>query len=152
REVPVVADVDADARVLRIESRKSQIARREIELLPEAGQAMRDVSLAILAKIPPVSVNHRRGVVINAGHLLFINWRDDHHPVLFGDLAHQLSRGPIRDTLDQAVPVRILFGGKIGAVEELLQANYLHALSGGVGYHRDVFLYHRRFDLFYGTF
>src|SRR5262249_43856324 len=151
-EMPVVADVDADARVLRLKSRETKVARREIELLPEAGQAMWDVSLAVLAQALAVGVNHRRRVVVDACHLLFVDRRDDRHPVLFGDLAHQSRRRPIRDALDQTVPVRILFGGKIRAVEKLLQADDLNALFGGVGDHRDVLLDHRRFDLLDGTF
>src|SRR3954468_23812652 len=49
REVPVVADVDADPADRGVEHRVAQVARAEVELLPELRQ-VRDVVLAVLAE------------------------------------------------------------------------------------------------------
>src|SRR5215813_8481403 len=48
-KVTVVADVDPDARVGRVEGRITKIARLEIELLPESRRDVRDVVLAVFA-------------------------------------------------------------------------------------------------------
>src|SRR5436189_4649522 len=62
RKVPVIADVDTNAGVGRVESREAEIAWLEIEFLPEARVHVRNVMLAILAEIGPVSINHGGGV------------------------------------------------------------------------------------------
>src|SRR5438093_12919550 len=65
REVPVVADVDADLAHARVEDRVPQITRPEVELFPETGGAMGDMHLAELAQVAAVGIDHGRGVVVN---------------------------------------------------------------------------------------
>ncbi len=86
--MPVVADVHSNPRVSRIECRVAEVAGLEIEFFPETGIDVRDVMLAILAEILAVGVDHRRGVVIDAGDLFLVNRNDDHHAVLLGDVLH----------------------------------------------------------------
>src|SRR5262249_3470333 len=50
-EVAVVTDVDADFADGSLEHGIAEVARTEIELLPETGRGLRDVVLAILAEI-----------------------------------------------------------------------------------------------------
>ena len=57
-EVAVVTDVHADARERRIETRITKIAGTEIKLLPETGIDVRNVVLAILAEILPISIDY----------------------------------------------------------------------------------------------
>ena len=77
-----------------LEHRISEIARREIELLPEAREAVRDVRLAILAEILAVGVDDRRGVVVDAGHLLFVDRHDHDHPCFLASSCISLIVGP----------------------------------------------------------
>src|SRR5947209_8268729 len=65
REVAVVTDVDANARILRVEDGVAEIAGAEVELLPEALH-LRNVRLAILAQVAAVGVDHGRRVVVDA--------------------------------------------------------------------------------------
>src|SRR4029453_15564571 len=62
-EMPVVADVHADGRVARLEDGVAQVAGLEVELLPERGQAMRDVVLPVFADVAAVGVEDGGGVV-----------------------------------------------------------------------------------------
>src|SRR5208282_1424112 len=64
-EVPVVADVHPDPADRGVEHRVAQIARPEVELLPEAFD-LRKMGLAVLAQVAAVGVDHRRGVVVDA--------------------------------------------------------------------------------------
>src|SRR3989304_9039662 len=57
REVAVVADVDADLPVGGLEHGIPEVSGAEVELLPEAGLAVGDVGLAVLAEIAPVGVD-----------------------------------------------------------------------------------------------
>src|SRR5438270_10544889 len=126
-EVAVVADVDADLRVLRIEHRVAEVAGAEVVLLPEAGRRVRDVVLPVLAEIRAVGVDHGGRVVVDAGRLLFIERDDDDHVVLGRVLLHQLRSRPVGDLLDRLVPARVLFGAEVGSGEDLLHAEDLHA-------------------------
>src|SRR5205807_2017907 len=65
RKMPVIADVDANVGILRLEDGITEIARLEVELLPEPGSAVRDMILAILAEVPAVGVDHGGGVVVD---------------------------------------------------------------------------------------
>ena len=65
-EVAVVADVDADLADRGVEDRVAQVARAEVELLPEARVAVRDVDLAELAEVLAVGVDHGGRVVVDA--------------------------------------------------------------------------------------
>src|SRR6266496_3743361 len=82
REVPVVADVDADPADRGVERRVAQVARPEVELLQEAVH-LRDVRLAVLPEVPPVGIDDRRGVVEHARLLLLVH-RQHHHQAQFG--------------------------------------------------------------------
>src|SRR5437868_313935 len=56
--MPVIADIDADARERRVETWITKITRPEIKFFPEAGIDVRNVVLAILAEILAVVFDH----------------------------------------------------------------------------------------------
>jgi hypothetical protein len=68
-----------------------------------------------------------------------------------GGILHKPGRGAVGDALDHFVPVRILLGWEIRAVEEFLKAEYLDVLMSGVFDHREVFIDHSGFDPLDGT-
>ena len=107
---------------------------------------MRDVHLAKLAEVAAVGVDHRRRVVIDAGQVFLVDRHDQHDLVLPGELGHQLGRGAVGDALGQLVPPRLLLGAEIRAVEQLLQADDLRPLLGGLGDQGDVLVDHRLLD------
>src|SRR5882724_476482 len=113
---------------------------------------MRDVSLAILAQISSVGINHRSGVVKHTGHLLFVDRNDHRHLVFARYAAHQLSGWSIGYAFDKIVPVRVLLGRKVWSIEELLEANDLHALLRRVIDHRNVLIDHGLLDLLQWAF
>jgi hypothetical protein len=121
--VPVVADVHADARVAGLEGGVAQVARLEEELLPEA-VGVRDVVLAVLAQEGAVRVNHRRGVVVHARHLALVDGDDHGHLVLLR-VDGQPLHGGAGHLLGDVMPLRVLRGTEVGAVEDLLQAENL---------------------------
>ena len=130
REVPVVADVHADPADRGVEHRVAEVARAEVELLPEALH-LRDVGLAVLAEVLAVGVDHRRGVVEHAGLLLLVHRQDHHHAELGGERLEPLG-GRARDRLGVRVELRVLDLAEVRAVEQLLEADHLRALRGGL--------------------
>src|SRR5687768_6374272 len=127
RKVAVIADVHADIRITRLEHRVAEVPGAEVELLPEPGRAVRDVVLPILAEIRAVGIDDSGGVVVDAGAVLFVEWHDDDHLVLLGDLLHEPSGRPARDGLDRVIPSCTLLGAEVRAGEDLLHAEELHA-------------------------
>ena len=75
----IVADINAYLADGRVEHWIPQVARAEVEFLPESTQ-MGDVGLAILAQIGTIGVNDRGGVVVDACGL-----RLDHGPYHRGE-------------------------------------------------------------------
>ena len=129
-KMTVVADVDTNFRVLRFENGITQIAGREIELLPEAGMHVRDVMFAIFAKVLSIGINHCCGVEIQTRHLFFVNRDDDNHSELRCDFLHEARRRSIGNAFRQVIPANILFGTKIRTVKKLLQAKNFHFFLG----------------------
>ena len=135
-KVAVVADVDADGRVARLEHRVAEVARLEEVLLPEPA-GVRDVVLAVLAEIRAVGVVDGGGVVVDAGLLALVDRHDHRHrctsarrsPWLGGRAGHRLG---------DVVPVRVLRRAEVRAVEHFLQAEDLHAALAGLLDERDV--------------
>ena len=77
--IPLVpADQHADAAVARVEIRKAQIARREIEFLV-VERIVGNVHLAVHAQQRAVGVEHRGRVVIEAGGAPLEERGDDDH-------------------------------------------------------------------------
>jgi hypothetical protein len=64
--VAVVADIHADLAYGRLEDGIAQVARPEVELLPEALD-VGNVGLAVLAEVGAVGVDDGRRVVLHAG-------------------------------------------------------------------------------------
>ena len=145
-EVAVVADVDADLRVLGLEGRISEVAGAEVELLEEAGVALRDVHLAELAEVRAVRVDDGRRVVVDAGQVFLIHRHDEDDAVLLRQARHELRRRAARDWLSHGVPMSLLFGAEVRAIKELLQADDLAALARGLFDERHVFVNHRLLD------
>src|SRR3954454_21815242 len=131
-EVAVVADVDADLAVLRIEDRIAEVAGTEVELFPEAGGDVRDVVLAVLAEVGAVGVDDGGGVVVDAGRFFLVERDDDDHAVLPGVLLHELRRRAVGDALDRVVPARVLLGAEVRTGEDFLHADHLHAFLTGL--------------------
>ena len=128
-EVAVVADVDADARELRLERRVPEVARLEIELLPEPGRHLRNVVLAVLAEVRAVGVDHGGGVVVHAVHLALVDRHDDRHAVLLREVLDQARRRAVGHGLGEVVPACRLLGAEVRPVEQLLEAEDLHLLA-----------------------
>src|SRR5215208_4424771 len=147
RKMPVVTNVDANTLKRGVETRITEIAGPEIKLLPEPGIDVWNVVLAILAEILPVRIDHRGGVVIDAGDLFFIDRHDDHHAVFFGDFLHQPHGWTIGNPFHRFVPARLLFGAKVRRREDLLHADYLHTLFGSLFDKVKVFLNIELLDL-----
>src|SRR5258708_8944717 len=137
REMPVVADDQAEPAHRPLPYRVAEVARLEVELLPEAGADVRDVSLAVLADHRAVALDHARRRVVDTGLLLLIPGHDQHDAVLAGHLAHPADGRPVL-RLGRGVPLRVLLGAEIGAVEDLLEAHHLGALARRVRDHLDV--------------
>src|SRR5450755_2214717 len=87
-KMPIVANVDSNAGKFRFEHGISKVAGREIEFLPEAGMHVRDVMLAILAKIGAIRIDNGGRIEIEARHLLFIYRNDNDHAMFGRDLLH----------------------------------------------------------------
>ena len=135
-EVAVVADVDADRRVARLEDRVAKVARLEEVLLPEPA-GVRDVVLAVLAQVAAVGVDDCGGVVVDAGLLTLVDGHDHRHLVLARVGRHRFG-GRAGHGLGQVVPVRVLRRTEVGPVEHFLQAEDLHATTAGLLDERDV--------------
>src|SRR6266566_4269306 len=129
REVPVVADVDADPADRGVERRVAEVAGPEVELLPEAAD-VRQVGLAVLAEVAAVGVEHGRGVVEHPGLLLLVHGQDRDHVELAGQRGEPLGGRP-GHRLGQRVPVGVLHLAEVRPVEQLLEADRLRALRGG---------------------
>ena len=143
-EVPVVADVDPDLADRGLEHRVAEVARPEVELLPEPLH-VRDVGLAVLAEVRAVRVDHGRGVVVDARGLrvLLVHRHHEDHAGLLGQVLHPLRRRPVRDELGVAVVLLVLHLAEVGAVEQLLEQHHLGALLGRLVREALVLLDHR---------
>jgi hypothetical protein len=108
------------------------------------------VGLAVFAEVAAVGVDHRGGVVVDAGHRLFVDRDDDHHLVLLRELLHQFDGRAVGDALGRGVPFGILAGTEIGLGKNLLEAQDLHALTARLLDQRDVGVEHRLPDFFRG--
>src|SRR5687767_4140039 len=146
--MPVVTDVDADARERGIEARVTKISGPEVKLLPETRIYVRNVVLAIFAEILTVGVDHRRSVVVNAGDLLLVNRNDNHHAVYLGNFLHQPHGWTIRNSFHSFIPSRLLFGTEVRRGENFLHADDLHALLRRLLEKLQVFFDIQAFDLF----
>src|SRR5687767_12528152 len=150
-KVAVVADVDADRADGGLEHRIAEVPRLEVELLPEARRAVGDVVLAVLPEAAPVGVEHGGGVVVDAGHVLLVDRQHQHDGVLPGQVRELPTRRPARHLLHELIPGFVLTGAEVGAVEQLLEADDLGALRGGLGQVTGVLVDHRPLDLLDGT-
>ena len=117
REMPVVTNVHTDAGVARIKNGVAGVSRREIKLFPKTRMAMRNVVLAIFAQITSVGVDHRSGVVINAGHFDFVDGNNKNHLIFFRELLHQGDGGAVGDALGEFIPAGLLLRTKIRTVK-----------------------------------
>ena len=124
--MPVVADVDADPADRGVEHRVAEVARAEVELLPELRQ-VRDVVLAVLAEQRAVGVDDRGGVVVLALVLDLVDRQHDDQAQFLGQRLEPLGRRA-GDRLDVGVVLLVLDGAEVRAVEQLLEADDLRAL------------------------
>ena len=103
--------------------------------------------LAELAEILAVGVDDGGGVVIDARHLLLVDRHHQHHAVFLRQLLHLLGRRAVGDALGAAIPFLVLARAEIGLREDLLEAQDLHALLGGLLDQRQMGLEHQLPDL-----
>ena len=96
--------------------------------------------LAILTEKGAVRVDHRGGIVVDAGDRHFIHRHHEHDGQFARQILHQVRRRPVGNRLGRGIPLRILFGAEVWAVEELLQAYDLRAARRGFPNELDVFL------------
>jgi hypothetical protein len=89
------------------------------------------VRLAVLAEVAPVGVDDRGRVVEDAGLLLLVHRQHHHHAQLGGERLEALGGRP-RDRLGVRVVLLVLDLAEVRAVEELLEADHLRALGGGL--------------------
>jgi hypothetical protein len=124
----IVADVYADLGIRRIEHRISEVARLEVELFPESRRNVWNVILSVLPEIRSICIDDGGGVVIHARRFFLVDGNDDHHAVLLCKLLHQLRGRTVRNMLRRIVPAGRLLSAEIRSREDLLHADYLHAL------------------------
>src|SRR5580658_9208358 len=93
-KMAVVADVDADLGKAQVENRIAQVARPEVEFLPEARGHVRNMRLAVLAEVGSVVLDHRGGVVVDAFLLHLIYRYDQRDMVLARQVLHETDGGP----------------------------------------------------------
>src|ERR1041385_50504 len=148
RKVPVIADVNSNARVLGLERGIAGVTGSEVKLFPEARGHLWDVVLAILAQVFAVSIDHRSRIVVEACHLFLIDRDHDHHAVFGCDFLHQLDCGAVRDRLSQLIPAGALLRAEIRAVKNFLKAQHLDLLFRRLFNQLQVFFNHGFFDLF----
>ena len=146
----VVTDVHADGGVARLEDGVAAVSWLEEELLKEAGIHLRNVLLAILTKVSAISVIDGSGVVEDAAHLALIHRNDHHHGMLLSSVGNQVGGGA-GDFFGSLVPARVLAGAEVWSVEDLLQAQNLHALLASVFDHGKVFVHHRLLNFLDGA-
>ncbi len=127
----VVADVDADPADGRVEDGPAAVARTEVELLPEPPY-LGDVGLAVLAEVGAVRVDHGRGVVEDSRLLLLVHRQDQDDAQFAGECLEALDGRTLGDPLGVLVEGLVLDLAEVGAVEQLLEAEDLGALRGGV--------------------
>ena len=111
---------------------------------------LRNVLLAILTKVSAISVIDGSGVVEDAAHLALIHRNDHHHGVLLGSSGNQIGGGA-GDFFGSLVPARVLAGAEVWSVEDLLQAQNLHALLASVFDHGKVLVHHRLLNFLDGA-
>ena len=140
-EVPVVADVDADLADGGVEHRVAEVAGAEVELLPEPVQ-VRQVVLAVLAEDRAVGIDDDGRVVVHAGDVLLVDREDHDHVQLGGQLREALHDGSVGG-LGVAVVLLVLGDAEVRPVEELLEADHLRALGGGIPRELLVLVEHR---------
>jgi len=146
-EMAVVADVNADAGVARLEDGIAGITRSEIELFPKAWMAMRNVVLAIFAEVAAVGVDHRGRIEIKPGHFDLVNGNHEDHLMFFRELLHVRDSGAVGDGLGEFVPTSLLLGAKIGAVEKFLESEDLNFFLCCGGDEVVMLRHHFLFDL-----
>ncbi len=101
--------------------------------------------LAVLAQVAAIGIDDRGRVVEHPAHRQLVERRHDDHLVLPGTGLHQLG-GRTGDRLGSGVPAFVLAGAEVGAVEDLLEAEDLHALLRRLVDEREVLVEHRLLD------
>src|ERR1017187_9131006 len=149
-EVTVIAGINAHFANGGLKYGIAEVAGLEVKLLPEAGLAMRDVVLAILAEILAIGIDDGGRVVVGARGFFLVHGDDDHHPVLLRESLHQFCRRTVRDSLGRLIPLDLLFTAEVRAVKNLLHAEHLHAFFCRLLDHLHVLLDHRLLDLLDG--
>ena len=88
--------------------------------------------LRYLPDVAAVGVEDGGGVVVHPLRLLLVDGHHHRHLVLARDLLHEADGRPVGHPLRELVPARVLLRREVGAVEQLLQAEHLHAARAGL--------------------
>ena len=145
-KMPIITNVNPDLSHRSLEYRISQVPWSKIKLLPKSWSTMRNMVLSILAQVGSIRVDHRGGVVIDAGKIFLVDRHDQDHPESLRRLAHQVDRISARNFFGDAVPPHRLLGAKIRPVKQFLHAEDLDPAFCRVLDHRHVLFSHRRGD------
>ena len=100
------------------------------------------MGLAVLAEIAPVGVDDGGGVVVVAGVFPLEQGYDDDHPGLLRQLDHLRYGRTIGHRLGRGEMFVLLLVAEVGGVEDLLEAQDLGALLGGLTREVDVLVDH----------
>ncbi len=129
--MPVVADVHTDLAHGGVEHGPADVARPEVELLPEPFD-LGDVVLAVLAEVGAVGVDHGCGVVEEAGLLSLVHRQHHHHAELLGQRREPLHGRAVGHRFGVVVVLGLLHLTEVRPVEQLLEAHDLRTLRGCV--------------------
>ncbi len=140
-EVSVITDIHADSTNGRIENGIAEIARLEVELLPEPFD-LRNVHLAVDPEKFSIVVDDSRSVVEGSFVDTFVDGHDQHHPRFPGESDHPLNGRAVRDLLGLVVVAWILNRAEVRRVEYLLKTQDLRPLIGGLPRVLDILFDH----------
>jgi hypothetical protein len=85
------------------------------------------VVLAVLAEDRAVGIHHHRGVVVDTGHVFFVDRQDHHDAELFRESREALHDGTVGG-FGVAVVLLVFGDAEVRAVEQLLEADDLRPL------------------------
>src|SRR5579862_3408300 len=138
----VITYIDTHFGEAHVENGVTQVAWAKIELLPKSRCNMRDMRLAVLAKIGAIVGDHGRSIVENPFLFHFVHWDNQRDPQFLRQRPHKVDRGTIRNGLRHFVPLHFLLSAEIGPVEDFLQANDLRSVFGSLSNEPDMLLNH----------
>ena len=90
------------------------------------------MGLAVLAEVFSIRVDNGCCVVVDAGHVLFVDRHHNDHVVFLRILLHQFRCVAVRNFLGRGIPFPVLAGTEVGLRKYFLETQDLHALLAGI--------------------